>query len=205
VVERSTDQPYIARLTPGIVLFSVAYSCAGTAVAVQVDRDRGFDGRLRTMPIARWSPLVGRIAGELVKFLAVVLVTVAVGGVLGFRFRQGVAGAVGFVLVALCFALIFLWPALLVGLTAKSAEAANGTLNAPVTLLLLLSTCLVPAEAFPGWARAVVSANPMSCAHSALLGLSHGGPVLVPVLQTVSWVVGVSAVVVPLALRSTRS
>ncbi|WFE37413.1 ABC transporter permease [Micromonospora sp. WMMD998] len=204
VVGGATDEPYIARLAPGIVLFSVAYSCVGTAVGFHADVHGGFQGRLRTMPIARMSPLLGRIAGDVVKFVLVTVVTVAVGYLLGFRFEQGFPAAVGFLLVVLLFALIFLWSALVVALTARSAEAAASSLNAPVTLLLLVSTCLVPLSAFPGWAQPAIRANPLSCAHAALVGLSSGGPVLVPVLQTLAWVLGATLLLGPLALRLAR-
>ncbi|WP_434740118.1 ABC transporter permease [Micromonospora sp. SH-82] len=201
VVSGSTVEPYIARLAPGIVLFSVAYSCAGSAVAHHVDLRGGLQGRLRTMPISRVSPLLGRIGGDLVTFTLVTVVTVAVGHLLGFRFRQGPLAVLGFLLVALLFALIFLWAALLVGATVGSVESANTAITMPVTLLLLVSTCLVPLSAFPDWAQPVIRLNPLSGAHSALLGLSWGGPVLVPVLQTLGWAVAATVVLGPLALR----
>ncbi|WP_229397560.1 ABC transporter permease [Micromonospora okii] len=201
VVAGSTEEPYIARLAPGIVLFSVAYSSAGTAVAHHLDLRGGLHGRLRTMPISPVSPLLGRIGGDLVKFTLVTVVTVAVGYLLGFRFRQGAPAALGFLLVALLFAVIFLWAALLVGASVGSAESANTALTTPVTLLLLLSTCLVPLSAFPDWAQPVIRLNPLSTAHSALLGLSWGGPVLTPVLQTLAWAAVSTVVLAPLALR----
>lgn len=201
LVGGSTVEPYVARLTPGIVLFSVAYSCAGTALAHHLDIRAGLQGRLRTMPISRVSPLLGRIGSDLVKFAFVTVVTVALGYLLGFRFRQGPLAVLGFLLVALLFALIFLWAALLVGATVGSAESANTAVTMPVTLLVLLSTCLVPLSAFPGWVQPVIRLNPLSSAHSALLGLSWGGPVLVPLIQTLAWAVAATVVLAPLAVR----
>jgi ABC transporter DrrB family efflux protein len=204
VVGGAGDEPYIARLTPGIALFSVAYSCTGTAVGFYGDLRGGFQDRLRTLPIGRSAGLLGRITGDLVKFVLVTAVTVLVGCLLGFRFERGPVAAVGFLLVVVAFASIFLWLAVVTALSAGSQETASGLLNAPVTLLLLLSTTLVPAEAFPGFVQPVVRANPLSCAHGALMGLSSGGPVLVPVLQTLAWVVAATAVLAPLAVRLGR-
>jgi ABC-2 type transport system permease protein len=57
------------------------------------------------------------------------------------------------------------------------------------TLLFLLSSGFVPVSAYPGVLQPVVRANPMSVATNALIGLSSGGPVLRPVLETLAWVV----------------
>jgi ABC-2 type transport system permease protein len=51
----------------------------------------------------------------------------------------------------------------------------------------------------------VVRANPLSCAVNALMGLSSGGPVLVPTLQTLAWTVGLNALLASAAVRRYRA
>jgi ABC-2 type transport system permease protein len=50
-----------------------------------------------------------------------------------------------------------------------------------------------------------VRANPLSCAVNALVGLSSGGPVLVPTLQTLAWTAGLTALLAPAAIRRYRT
>jgi ABC-type multidrug transport system permease subunit len=78
-------------------------------------------------------------------------------------------------------------------------------MNGPVLVLFFLSTGFVPVDGFPGALQPIVRANPLSCAVNALAGLSSGGPVLVPVLQTLAWTVGLTALLAPAAIARYRT
>lgn len=204
VVAGATDQPYIARLAPAIVLFGTAYACVGTGLGYHADLRTGFLDRLYTMPLARPALLAGRLLGDLARLLVVAVVTVAVAYLFGFRLAAGPWAALAFFGVVLAFAWMFLWLGLVVALRAKSEQAVSGALASPITLLLLLSSGLVPLEAFPPAAQPVIRLNPMSSAHEVLMGLSAGGPVAAPLLISAVWFAGATAVLVPLALASLR-
>ena len=201
IVGDATHTPYAARLTPAVVLFATASGSVVTGVGFFTDLHTGLTDRLRTMPVSRIAPLLGRIVGDLTRILAASLVACAVAYLPGFRFHRGPAAAVGFFAVVLLFATIFLWIALLIALTAKSEEGVNSALTAPATLLLFFSSGFVPSNAFPGAVHPIVAANPLSCATNAAIGLSSGGPLLAPVLQTAAWACAVAAVAAPLTVR----
>jgi ABC-2 type transport system permease protein len=52
---------YVAYLTPGILLFTVAGAAQGTAIAIAMDMKEGIIARFRTMPISRASFLSGHV------------------------------------------------------------------------------------------------------------------------------------------------
>ncbi|GAB3934915.1 hypothetical protein GCM10027614_08780 [Micromonospora vulcania] len=80
-------------------------------------------------------------------------------------------------------------------------ESLPPSLTGPATLLFIFSSGFVPVSAFPSVVQPVVRANPFSVATEALVGLSTGGPVLVPVLQTLAWVLGLGTVCLLVAVR----
>lgn len=201
IVGKATQGDYIDRLAPVIVLFSAAYGAVGTGVGFFTDLRGGIVDRFRAMNISRVSVLAGRITGDLVRVLLVSAITTAVAHLVGFRFTQGPLAVLGFFAVVLVFAWIFLWLAVVVAMAGSSEQAVSGALNTPVTLLLFLSSGFVPVEQFPGWMQPIVRANPLSLSGDALVGLSSGGPVLLPVLFSLAWAVVATAILVPLAVR----
>jgi ABC-2 type transport system permease protein len=136
-----------------------------------------------------------------VRLVLVSAITTAVAYAVGFRFTQGPLAVLGFFAVVVLFAWIFLWLAVVLAMSASSEQAVSGALSSPVTLLLFLSSGFVPVEQFPEWLRPVVRANPMSVAGDAMIGLSSGGRILLPVLFTALWAVAATAILVPLAVR----
>jgi ABC transporter DrrB family efflux protein len=193
--------PYIQRLAPGVILFASAASAIGTGVGLFADVRAGLVDRLRSMPIHRTSIFTGRVAGDVCRVLTVTVVTAAVSHLVGFRFSEGLLAALAFFGVAAVFASIFLWLAVVLALFARSEDAIISLLNPILQLMLFFSSGFVPVAAFPAFLRPVVSANPLSIAHSALMGLSSGGPVAVPILRIMVLAGIVNVVLAPLAIR----
>lgn len=54
------------------------------------------------------------------------------------------------------------------------------------------------------WSTTGGAGHPLSIAINALVGLSSGGPVLVPALQTFAWVTALTLALAPLAVRRFR-
>ncbi|MDH2429196.1 ABC transporter permease [Sphaerisporangium sp. TRM90804] len=197
--------PYVERLAPAVVLFAAASGAVVTGVGFHLDLHTGLADRLRTMPISRASPLLGRMAADLARVLITAVASSAAAHVAGFRFTQGPLAALGFFAVVLAFGSIFMWVALVIALAARSVQAVNTALTMPATFLLFFSSGFAPVDAFPGFLRPLVGANPLSSATDAAIGLSSGGgPVAVPVLQTLAWALAVTAVAAPLAVRLYR-
>jgi ABC-2 type transport system permease protein len=73
-------------------------------------------------------------------------------------------------------------------------------------LLMFFSTGFMPLDQFPQWLQPVVRHQPVSCAIEAMRGLSLGGPVLAPLVETMLWSVGIAgACAIPLVIGYRRA
>ncbi|SFB88309.1 ABC transporter permease [Streptomyces aidingensis] len=191
---------YLTFMLPGMVAMNMLFVTLYVGQGLNTDLTKGVFDRLRSLPIARWAPLAGRIMADQVKQLWSIVLVLGVGMILGFRLENGFLGLAGAVVLLLVFALAFSWVAVLVGLTAKDAERVQifgFTALFPVTFV---SNVFVPVETMPGWLQAWVDVNPVSIIADACRGLMLGGPVATPVLQTLLWAGAIAAVFAPLSV-----
>jgi ABC-2 type transport system permease protein len=196
---------YADRLVPQLVISAGAFGAVGTGLTAYADRTGGMLDRLRTLPLPQSSYLVGLVAADATRALTAAVFLVAVGQFPGFRFEEGPLAALGFLALATVFGTTWAWLALHVGLGAEQTDSIGGLMNGPVLILFFLSTGFVPIEGFPGAIQPIVRANPLSCAVNALVGLSSGGPILVPTIQALAWTAGLTAVLATAATRRYRT
>ncbi|WP_069161823.1 ABC transporter permease [Nocardia altamirensis] len=190
---------------PMVALVGVMSGSLAGAITLGRERDEGLLARLWVLPVHRASGLASRILAEGVRILLCTMVLFAVGGILGFRFEQGVPAAIALFGVPLLYGLGF---ATLV--TAVAVFAAKSALVEAVSLgsaiMMFFSTGFVPLAAYPRWAQPIVAHQPMTQAIDAMRGLSLGGPVRGPLLATVAWSVGAIVVfAVPAAVGYRRA
>lgn len=192
MVKSYTDVPYVAILAPNVMLWILTSASSSAAMGIVNEVQKGMLDRIRTMPVATRSLLAGRILGDLIRCMLLALIVVAIAFAGGFRFRAGVLPAVAFFGVVALFAVLCVSIGVTAGLFAQNAEVVRLVVSNPALLLFLLSSGFVPLTAFPGALQPVVRVNPLSIADRALLGLSYGGPVATPFLETFAWAAGVS-------------
>jgi ABC transporter DrrB family efflux protein len=193
---------YLTFMLPGMLVMNMLFVTLYVAQGLNTDLTKGVFDRLRSLPIARWAPLAGRIAADQVKQLWSIVLVLAVGMILGFRLGNGLLGLLGAVALLLVFALAFSWVSVLIGIRAKDPERVQifgFTALFPVTFV---SNVFVPAETMPGWLQAFVDVNPVSILADASRGLIHGGPVATPVIQSLLWAAAIAAVFAPLSVWS---
>lgn len=195
---------YVNRVLPLLVVMGVVLSSLTTGVAAYQDLHSGLDDRLRTMPMARSAPLVGRIAGDAVRNLATVAVVVALGVGLGFRFTTAPVWIAGFFVLPLVFGVGFAWLAVALAIRAGSAESVAAVLNAVLLALTFLSTGFVAMDDLPGWAQPIAAVNPVSGVVEAMRALAHGGPLMIPLVSSLAWSAGLVVVFGGLAIRGYR-
>jgi oleandomycin transport system permease protein len=200
-------QDYLTFMLPGMLVMNMLFVTLYVAQGLNTDITKGVFDRLRSLPIARWAPLAGRIGADQVKQIWSIVLVLAVGGFLGFRLGNGVMGLLGTVALLLVFALAFSWVAVLIGITAKDPERVQiygFTALFPVTMV---SNVFVPTETMPGWLQAFVNVNPVSILSDASRGMMLGEPwytgsVTTPVLQSLAWAAVIAAVFAPLSVRA---
>jgi len=70
--------------------------------------------------------------------------------------------------------------------------------------LTFTSNAFVQTQSMPGALQAWVKANPVTLLADATRGLLVSGPVATPLLQSLLWAAGITAVFAPLAVRAFR-
>lgn len=203
VISRDTGD-YIDFLVPGVVVQFLALTVFTTAAGVHADLCAGIVDRFRSLPIARSAVLSGRILSDAIRCAVNIVVLLAAGALLGFRFSTGVVPIVGAFLLAIAFGVALAWAGAWIGLTARSPEAVQSVGSIWVVPLTFLSSVFVPTRTVPGWLQTVVKVNPLTDVADALRALTLGGPTTGPVLASLAWTTGVLVTFSALAVRRYR-
>lgn len=195
---------YLRVALPGIVVMNMFFVTMYVGTGLNTDLTKGVFDRLRSLPIARWAPLAGRIAADLVKHAWSVVLLLAVGYLMGFRIETSFLELLAMVGLVLVFALAFSWISVLVGVLARDPEHVQlfgFTVLFPITFV---SNVFVPTETMPGWLQPVVEANPVTILSDAARGLLVGGPVAEPVLLSLAWAAAIMLVFAPISVLALK-
>jgi ABC transporter DrrB family efflux protein len=198
------DLSYIDFLLPGLFIQSAAFRSTQTAVGLAEDLERGVVDRFRSMPMSRSAVLAGRTFADLTRSLAIVLLMIVVGYVIGFRFSEGVLSAIGAILIVGLFGYLMSWLFCWLALLVPGAEAAQTAGFVIIFPLVFASSIFVPLETMPTWLAAIAAQSPLTHAADATRALSVGGEVMRPALLTLAWCGGLLAFVIPMAVRRYR-
>jgi len=199
-----SPQEYLQFGLTGIIVQNALFLTLNTAIGLNTDVTKGIFDRFRSLPIARSSPLAGRILADVVRQLWSVLVVLGVGLALGFRFHASPFAVVGGLLILLAFVLCFSWVAVLIGLLVDEPEKVQIFGFVGLFPLTFASGAFVPLQTMPGWMQDWARADPVTMLSDALRGCFVGGPVARPALEALAIGVGIAAVFFPLALRAFR-
>jgi ABC transporter DrrB family efflux protein len=201
----SSSREYLQFALPGILIQGLAFLPFTTAIALNVDFQRGVIDRFRSLPISRSAVIAGRILADGARIVWSIVIITAFGSLLGFRFGGGAAGAIGALVLAVAFGITMCWPLAFIGITARTTESVNTWGFMILLPLTFASTAFVRVETMPGWLQAFVKANPITSVIDAARGLMLGGlPVARPVIQSVLWLAAITAVFAPLAILRYR-
>jgi ABC transporter DrrB family efflux protein len=195
---------YVDYLMPGLFILAIAFGSANTGVGLAEDLGRGLLDRFRALPMARPALLAGRTLAYTARNTFVVLLMVAVGHAVGFRFHAGPAAALAALAVPLAVGYLLSWTSALIGLAVRDPETAGTASLLPVIPLAFTSSTFVPVATMPGWLQAWANANPVTHAVDATRALALGGPTSRPLLEAAAWILGLLAVVVPLTIHRYR-
>ena len=198
---------YVSYLMPGIIGQTAAFATFATAIALAQEATKGVIDRFRAMPIARSAVLAGRLIADSIRMLIVILVIIGVGYAVGFRFQNGVAGAIGMVLLAEAFGIAVCSVSAFVGLAIKDEESVQAFGLIWIFPLTFVSSAFVPIATMPGWLQVFANNQPVTLVINAMRAMALGGPQfpLNPALwESVVWLAGILIVFTPLAVRSYR-
>jgi len=195
---------YVDYLMPGIFVQIALFGGASTSVGLAADFKGGIIDRMRTLPMARSAVLAGRTLADLIRNVLVVALMLAVGTLVGFRFRGAPgADALG-VLLVLAFGYSFSWIFATIGMAVKDPETSQLAGFLPIFPLVFASSAFVPVASMPSWLQGWANHQPVSIAVNSARALFNGMPAWHYVWQLLIWVAGILMVFVPLAVRQYR-
>ncbi len=195
---------YVNFLMPGIIAQSAAFASFGTAIALARQLQRGVIDRFRAMPMARSAVLLGRLSADTLRLVVTVLVILAVGYAVGFRFQNGFVAGVMMVLLAIVFGVVICTISGFVGLAIKDEESVGSFGLVWLFPLTFVSAAFVPIQSMPGWLQAFAKNQPVTTVIDEMRALALGGPLGLHAWQSALWLAGIAAVFVPLAVRAYR-
>ena len=195
---------YVDYLIPGIIVQTVVFGATSTAVGLSEDMSKGIIDRFRSLPMSRSAVLGGRTIADLVRNVFVVLLMIAVGTAVGFRFHNGFLPAVAAVFVALLLGYCLSWVFAFIGLTVADPESAQLAGFLPIFPLVFASSVFTSIESMPGWLQAFAKVQPITRAADTVRALTQGGPVATNLTWTLLWSIAILAVFAPLAVRRYR-
>jgi ABC-2 type transport system permease protein len=164
---------YVEFLVPSYVASIVLFTGGGTAVAVAEDKAQGFTDRLLSLPVSRYSLVIGRTIADSATNVWSILTTAAFGFAFGFRlpgsWEDGLAALGLCVVYAVVFTVVFI----VMGLFAPNAQAAQG-MSLIAFVFAFLSSAYVPATSMPGWLQPFSKYQPLTPMVDAVRSLLTG-------------------------------
>lgn len=197
-------ESYAQFLIPGILVQTITFGAAATSVGLAEDLSKGIVDRFRSLPISRSAVLVGRISSDTVRLFLVTLVVLLVGLLVGFRFEGGLFAGFLMIVSAVAFGWAMSWIMANIGLRVKDPETAQTAGFVWLFPLSFISSVFTPVETMPTWLQPIARNNPVTQIANLVRGLSVGYVTTSMVMSAVLWIVGITVVFAPLAVRSYR-
>ena len=195
---------YVNFLMPGIIAQTAAFASFGTAIALARQLQKGVIDRFRAMPMARSAVLLGRLAADTLRLTVTVLIILAVGYAVGFRFHNGFVPAVLMVVLGVVFGVVICTVSVFVGLALKDEESVGSFGLVWLFPITFISAAFVPVLSMPGWLQGFAKNQPVTTVIDEMRALALGGPLGLHAWQSALWLIGIVAIFVPLAVRAYR-
>lgn len=172
---QAANEEYINFLLPGIIVQTVLFGASQASVGMAEDLSSGLMDRFRSLPIARFSVIAGRVLADTIRNIFVVLIMVFVGFLIGFRFGDGILNGMLGIYMAILFGFAFSWISMSVGLLVKDPEAALPAGFLWIFPLVFASDIFVPVQSMPEWLQKFAENQPVTKVAETVRVLMRGG------------------------------
>jgi ABC-type polysaccharide/polyol phosphate export permease len=213
-IDVDTAAGYRAFLLAGIMAQTVAFASFIVAVGLTADLEKGIVDRMRSLPINPAAVLVGRSISSLAHSSIGLVAMSATGLVIGWRIHTNVFEAALGYLLLLGWGFAMIWVGIWVGSAMRSVEAVNGVMFATMFPITFLANTFAPTDRMPTVLRFIAEWNPISSLTQAVrvlwgndqpLAPGAAFPMHHPIPFTIGWILLITAVVAPLAVRTFRA
>jgi ABC-2 type transport system permease protein len=199
----SSSLSYIDFLLPGILALSIMISAVIGLATILVDwRQRGILRRLKLTPIPLAEFFAARITASLVVAVMQVVVLLAFGRlVFGVHISSTAWAAIP---VALAGCLCFLAMGFAIGSVVSNPETGDAVSNVITNPMMFLSGTFFPVAAMPSYVQAIARVLPLYYMANGLRDTTVRGLSITHVAPDIGVLLGVTAVLSVIALRSFR-
>jgi ABC-2 type transport system permease protein len=197
-----TDSLY--GLVPTCAIAGAFSGALAVGLSLPYERDSGLLSSLWVLPVNRASALTGRLLAEAGRTLAGTAVITAVGVGLGLRFEGNGLALVVFLFVPTIVGLVFAMAVIAVAVRAKHLTVLIW-LGLPAITAVFASSGSPPVESLPSWMWPLLRFQPMEPIVESMRTLALGGFPLWALVSSLIWILGLAAVVGPLAVRGYRA
>lgn len=188
-IEKFTGDSALYGSVPMVALVAALSGAVAGGILLGRERDAGLLARFWVLPVHRASGLASRVLAEGCRIVGCTFAVVLVGFLLGFRFHQGIAATIAFLIIPVLFGLAFATIVTAVAVFTAKATLVEG-ITIVTSLMMFFSTGFVPLQAFPKWIQPVVHNQPMSVAVDSMRALAYDGPLARPLTLTFVWSLG---------------
>ena len=164
---RGIDGDFKDYLVPGMLTMTMAFGLEATMLAVTQDLGKGVIDRFRSMPMNSAAVLVGRSVADMLQSAVGLVVMIAVGYAIGWRWHDGAASFLAAVGLLLLFRFAMLWIGIYLAMVAGKPELVQAV-QILVWPISFLSNAIASPESMPSWLGVVVEWNPMSATATAV-------------------------------------
>jgi ABC-2 type transport system permease protein/oleandomycin transport system permease protein len=192
---------YINYLLPGILVQMVMFGGVQTGIGLADDISKGIVDRFRSLPMSRLAVVAGRTFADAARNVIVVLIMIAVGYLLGFRFHEGIFGAVAMIGIVVLFAYALSWAFALVGMAVHDPETAQLASFVLIFPLTFASAAFIPVQTMPSWLQVFVRNQPVTFVANASRHFALGTPDSGATWKILVWCIVLLAIFIPLAIR----
>ncbi len=190
---------YVNFLIAGILVQSLAFGSLTTSIGIAADLQRGIVDRIKSLPIASWTLLMGHVVADLVRNIIQSIILISAGLLVGFRPEASVSDWLIITGIVLLFTFAMSWAAAVMGLIGKTVEVVQTYGFFFIFPLTFASAAFAPTESMPKVLRIFAENQPVTHVIEAIRALMIGAPIGNHGTIATLWCVGVIVVSVPVA------
>jgi ABC-2 type transport system permease protein len=183
---------YVTYVVPGVLILCAGFGSALTAVSVCQDARGGIMDRFRAMDVHGAALLGGHVVASVVRNAASTALVIGVAFALGFRSDAGVLRWIGAVAILAVFVAAVSWFGAVLGLLARTSEAANSW-TFLIVFLPYASSAFVPVHTMPHWLQGFARHQPITPLTETLRSLLLGHHVGSDAWIGIVWCAGILA------------
>lgn len=192
---------YIVWLAPGAMMMPALIGAGFTATSTVLDAQTGYLDRLRTLPVAPGSVLIGRVAFDVLRVLPAAIVVLITMVALGAELDDGVPGAIA--VLGLTALLALAWNGLYYVATLRSMNPQTPMAMQPIFLpFVFLSTVYMPRDLLPDWVQGISDVNPLTHLTEAARGFMTDPLDATDLLLGITVPLAIAAISFAIALRT---